>query len=405
MRLLLQLAWRNIWRNKLRSIVVLISIAIGLLAGLAVLSLYKGMMTNRIRTVIDSETGHLQMHAPDFIREKEVSMTMQQGDTLLSKIEQLTQVKSVAPRVIALGMFATTTGSAGVQINGIEPDKEKNVSGLEKKIIAGKYFTKKKNEIIVGKKLADKLKIHVGSKIVLTFTDSANNLVSGAFKISAIYQSVNAPLDERNVYVKKDVLSDLLGLNNSIHEIAILLKEDKATDAVHLQLQQVFPQWDVADWRELSPETNLLVKTVDDYSYVIIIIIMLALAFGITNTMLMAVLERRREIGMMMALGTSKKRISGLIILETLMLTIAGTPLGYLSGWLGIQYVHKTGLDFSGSGKDLMASFGFGTRLYPEFPYEKVLNIFLIVSLTALVSSIIPLFKTLKMKPAEAIRI
>ena len=242
MRLLLQLAWRNIWRNKLRSIVVLISIAIGLFAGLAVLSLYKGMMTNRIRTVIDSETGHLQMHAPDFIREKEISMTMQQGDALLSKVEQLTQVKSVAPRVIALGMFATTTGSAGVQINGIEPDKEKNVSGLEKKIIAGKYFTKKKNEIIVGKKLADKLKIHVGSKIVLTFTDSANNLVSGAFKIAAIYQSVNAPLDERNVYVKKDVLSDLLGLNNSIHEIAILLKEDKATDAVHLQLQQVFPQ-------------------------------------------------------------------------------------------------------------------------------------------------------------------
>ena len=106
-----------------------------------------------------------------------------------------------------------------------------------------------------------------------------------------------------------------------------------------------------------------------------------------------------------MALGTSKKRISGLIILETLMLTIAGTPLGYLSSWLGIQYVHKTGLDFSSSGKDLMASFGFGTRLYPEFPNEKLLNIFLIVSLTALVSSIIPLFKTLKMKPAEAIRI
>jgi putative ABC transport system permease protein len=405
MILMLQLAWRNIWRNKLRSIVVLISIAVGLFAGLAVLSLYKGMMTNRIRTVIDSETGHLQIHAPNFTREKDVSMIIPNANTIQSKVEELREVRSVTPRMIVLGMFATTTGSAGVQINGIDPDKEQKVSGLKKKIIAGQYFTKKKNEIIVGKKLADKLKIHVGSKVVLTFTDSANNLVSGAFKIAAIYQSVNAPLDERNVYVKMDALCDLIGLKNSIHELAILLKEDKATDAVHMRLQQILQALDVADWRELSPETNLLVKTVDDYSYVIIIIIMLALAFGITNTMLMAVLERRREIGMMMALGTSKKRISGLIILETVILTIAGTPVGLLLGWLGIQYFNKVGLDFSGSGKDLMASFGFGTRLYPEFPNEKLLNIFLIVSLTALLSSIIPLFKTLSMKPTEAIRI
>ncbi|MFN9710178.1 MAG: ABC transporter permease [Bacteroidota bacterium] len=171
------------------------------------------------------------------------------------------------------------------------------------------------------------------------------------------------------------------------------------------QLKITYPAFDVADWRSLSPETNLLVKTVDDYSYIIIIIIMLALAFGITNTMLMTVLERRREIGMMMALGTSRKRISGLIILETVLLTIAGTPIGLLIAWTGITYFHKTGLDLSGSGKDLMASFGFSTRLYPEFPNEKILNIFLIVSLTALLSSLIPLFKTLRMKPAEAIRI
>ncbi|MFN9710179.1 MAG: ABC transporter permease [Bacteroidota bacterium] len=222
MMILLHLAWRNLWRNKLRSIVILFSISIGLFAGLAVLSLYKGMMTNRIRTVIDSEIGHLQIHAPNFSREKEVSMTIQKGEDLLNKVEHMQDVQYACARIIAMGMFATTSGSAGIQINGIDPEREKNVSGLDKKIISGNYFSKKKNEIIIGKKLAEKLKIHTGSRIVLTFTDSANNLISGAFKIRAIYQSVNAPLDERNVYIQKKALSDLLGMENSFHEIAII---------------------------------------------------------------------------------------------------------------------------------------------------------------------------------------
>jgi ABC-type lipoprotein release transport system permease subunit len=230
-------------------------------------------------------------------------------------------------------------------------------------------------------------------------------LISAAFKIAGIYQSVNAPLDERNVYIKKEVLSDLLGLKNTVHEIAIILQSDEAVENMLPQLKKQLPELEVADWRTLSPETNLLVKTVDDYSYVVIIIIMFALAFGITNTMLMAVLERRREIGMLMALGTSSIRISGLILMETILLTLAGTPVGFLLGWTGIRYFNKTGLDLSGSGKELMASFGFSTRLYPEFPNDKMLNIFLIVSLTALLSGIFPLIKTLTLKPAEALRI
>lgn len=404
MILLLQFAWRNIWRSKLRSFLILFSIAIGLFAGLTVLSLYKGMMTNRIRTVIDSETGHLQIHAREFRREKEVSMTIPNGESIIAPIESHKDVKHVAPRVIAMGMLATTNGSAGVQINGIDAEREKKVSGLDNKIISGHYFSKKKTELIIGKKLADKLKLRPDARVVLTFTDSANNLISAAFKIAGIYQSVNAPLDARNVYIKKEVLRDLLGLKNTVHEIAIILQSDEAVATILPQLQKQYPVFEVADWRTLSPETNLLVRTVDDYSYVVIIIIMFALAFGITNTMLMAVLERRREIGMLMALGTSRIRISGLILLETILLTLAGTPVGLLLGWTVIRYFNKTGLDLSGSGKDLMASFGFSTRLYPEFPNEKLLPVLLIVCVTALLSAIIPLIKTLTLKPAEALR-
>jgi putative ABC transport system permease protein len=405
MTLLFHMAWRNIWRNRMRSVVILLSISIGLFAGLAVLSLYKGMMADRIKTVIYSEIGHIQLHAPGFIQEKETSMLLPKGKQILADLTKLKEIKFICPRVIIQGMFSTTNGSAGIQINGVDPINESRVSSIEKKIIHGHYFTGKKNEILVGKKLADKLKLHTGSKIVLTFTDSHNELVSGAFRIGGIYQSVNAPLDERNVFVKEKDLRNIAGIGEGIHEIAVILKEDEQQEKLINTWKMSYPGLDIAGWQQLSPETNLLVKTVDDYSYVIIVIIMLALAFGITNTMLMAVLERSREIGMMMALGTSQKRIGGLIIIETILLTIAGTPLGLVAGWLLIDYFSKTGLDLASNGKDLMASFGFSSRLYPVFPTEKLVPIFLIVSITALLSSIIPVIKILRMKPANAIRI
>ncbi|MFN5335223.1 MAG: ABC transporter permease [Bacteroidota bacterium] len=405
MMILIHMAWRNIWRNKLRSLIIMISIIIGLFAGLSVLSLYKGMMSNRIRTVIDNEIGHLQIHAKGFMQEKEVSMILTDQNDIIEKLHTDKNIKSFTARTLTSGMLSAASGTSGVMINGIEPNTEYRVSGIHTKIINGHLFTKKKNEILVGKKLAEKLKLKTGIKIVLTFTDSSNTLISSAFRVAGIYRTVNAPLDERNVYIEKNELNELLGIGNSTHEIAIILKQDNQTEAMARKLKDKFKKLHVADWKELSPETNLLVKTVDEYSLIIIIIIMLALAFGITNTMLMAVLERRREIGMIMALGMSTLSINLLIILECILLTLTGTPLGLLIAWLTIGYFNRAGIDFSNMGRDLMSSFGFGNKIYPEFPADKIGVIMGIVITTALLSSLIPLIKTLKMKPAASIKL
>ena len=403
--ILIHMAWRNIWRNKLRSMIIMISIIIGLFAGLSVLSLYKGMMNNRIRTVIDNEIGHLQIHAKGFLQEKEVSMILPDQNKIKKRLYTDNTIKYFTARTLTSGMLSAASGTSGVMINGIDPNTEYPVSGIDKKIINGQVFTQKRNEILIGKKLADKLKLKKGIKIVLTFTDSSNALISSAFRVAGIYQTVNAPLDERNVYIEKNELNTLLGIGDNAHEIAIILKQDDQTDVTLNHLKDYLNSIHVADWKELSPETNLLVKTVDEYSYIIIIIIMLALAFGITNTMLMAVLERRREIGMMMALGMSTISINLLIILETILLTLTGTPIGLLIAWIAIHYFSRTGIDFSNMGKDLMSSFGFGNKIYPEFPADKISVIMGIVITTALLSSLIPLIKTLKMKPAASIKL
>lgn len=402
--MILQLAWRNIWRNKSRSIVIMLSVAIGLLAGIAVLALYKGMLSGRVRTVIDSEVGHLQVHHTEFKKDYHPSFLISDS-SVLTKIRSQKEVKIFAVRTVVQGMLATATGTSGVQINGVTPVQEYIVSDLKNKIIEGEGFHDgKTNELIMGGKLADKIKLKKGNKVVLTFTDTADNIISSAFRISSIYRSGNAPLDETNVYVHINTLNELLSTQNTFNEVAILLNNDEQVNLAGDELKKILPTLSVETWNELSPETDFMVRTVDDYSYIIMIIIFIALSFGILNTMLMSVLERKKEIGMMVALGTSKIRIFILVLTETILLSLGGLPFGLLMSYLIVHHYEANGLDMSGMGNEMMASFGFNPLIYPAFPWEKLTAVIILVVATAIISSLFPALKALKLQPADALR-
>ena len=403
--MILALAWRNIWRNKVRSIVIMMSVAAGLFAGIAVLALYKGMMQGRVRTVIDSETGHIQIHQPGFTEDFDPSFLIVGKSTLQNELSADKRIKAFASRCITTGMLSNASGSSGVNINGFNSLEESAVSQLGDKIQEGNItWEQREKGILVGRKLAKKMKLALGNKIVLTFTDTTDNLISSAFRIKGIYQSANAPLDEINIYVKNEDLQELIGLKTGIHEIAIKLNKDEQVEQVQQYYQSMFPQLQIETWKEISPETDLLVRTVDTYSYIILIIILIALSFGIMNTMLMSVLERKHEIGMMLALGMSRTRLMWLIILESFFLTIAGIPLAILLGVAVSGYYEKHGIDLSNMGTDLMESFGFDTMIYPSFPTEKIMGIVMLVFVTAIVSSLLPAWKSLKLNPTEALQ-
>ena len=403
--MILSMAWRNIWRHKARSLVIMVSIALGLFAGIAVLSLYEGMMISRIRTVIDEETGHIQIHHPKFSDENESKYLIDNIENILKKISGIPEIIEINKRILANGMLSTPNGTAGVQTIGIDTNTEFSFSSLKLKIKDGNGFKpNKKYQAIIGKKLAQKMKLEIGSKFVLMFNDTSNNLVSSSYRVASIYQSTNAPLDERIIYVSNYELSDLLGLKGQVHEIGLKLRNDDDVTATTVKLKQLLPQLKIESWKEISPETEFMAKTVDTYSYIIMIIIMIALAFGILNTMHMAIMDRSREIGMIAALGTNKFKIFLLILLETIFLTMGGVPFGIILGLSTTFYFNKHGLDLSGMGEDLMSNFGFKTVIYPEFPLEKLIPLLLIVIITALLSSLLPAIKAINMKPIDALK-
>lgn len=403
--MIIRLAWRNIWRNKMRSMVIIASVTAGLFAGMAIMALYKGMMKSRIRTVIDTETGHVQLHAKGFMGDLDPKLFIQGDEKMIAFLSGDKSIKAIAQRTITAGMVSTPNGSSGVSIIGISPVEETNVSGLGKKMREGKMdWPPKTRGILMGKKLAKKLKIAVGEKVVITMTDTADNLISSAYRMQGIYQSANAPLDEVNVYISRKDLQDMLGLSNQVHEIAIVLQDDTLLNHTVQQLAHQYPSLAVESWKEISPETSLMAETVDTLSYIILVIILIALSFGIMNTMMMSILERRHEIGMMMALGMGRSPLLILIMAETFFLTLTGIPIALAIGTTVIEHYAKKGMDLSGMGKEMMESFGFETMIYPDFPSDKIGFIILLVFATALVSSIVPILKSLRLDPVSALQ-
>jgi putative ABC transport system permease protein len=239
---------------------------------------------------------------------------------------------------------------------------------------------------------------------VITLTDTTDEMIASAFRIKGIYQSSNAPLDEITVYITDTAVQQMLSMPGSTHEISLLLKQDDGLLPILTKLQKEYPSLAIESWKDLSPETALMVNTMDYYSYIILIIILIALSFGIMNTMMMAVLERKKEISRMMALGMSSHQLLLMIMAETVFLAIIGIPLALTLSYLTIHHYAKTGIDLSGLREEMMQSFGFSTTIYPSFPTENIFPILLLVLATAILSSIVPMIKTSQINTSTALQ-
>lgn len=402
--MLLRIAWRNIWRSRNRSLVIMASIGLGLWAALFITAFYNGTVEQRIRSAIDIETAHIQVHHPSFPQDMDLQFSLPAGQEMADTIAAMPATAAVSARVVVQGMVASASGSAGVTIIGVDPAAEKTVSGLYRFVREGSYLRSSANpEVLIGTRLMKKLKLSTGSKLILTITDAEGNLSSGAYRIVGAYETVNAPLDESRVFISVHDAAAMASLGSAVNELAIRLQSDDATDAQVAMLRRRWPGALVEGWAEINPEMQFLVASFDTMMLVYMAIILLALAFGIVNTMMMAVLERTREIGMLLSLGMNKARVFAMISLETLFLVLAGCPAGLLAALLTIRITGKTGIRLSAFSK-AFSSFGYSDLVFPSITLRQFLLLMVLVVCTAIMAGLFPARKALSLKPAEAIR-
>lgn len=399
------ISWRNVWRNKLRSAVIILAITAGLTGGIFTVAMYNGMTEQKLRTAVDTQTAHLQIHAPMFRKNKDIRLYLPDADAIVSSINKREPVRAVATRLVATAMLASSNANAGVQLNGIDPDKEMAISTIHRSMVSGDYFqTEKRNQVVISTRTAKKLKVGMNDKVVITLQDINGDIVGAALRVSGIFRTTHSMFDEANVFVRKQDLERILSMPGVVNEITLRLDDIEEVPRFQQLLQSEFPA-DVADiqsWREIQPELAYISDATWQMNYLVLIVILLALAFGILNTMLMAIFERVKEIGVLMAVGMSKPRIFWMIILETVFLSLTGAVCGMMvSAWL-VYATGRSGINLSMFAQGL-ESFGISSVIYPALdpPFYGRLAIMVIVA--ALISALYPAIKALRMNPVEAI--
>jgi ABC-type lipoprotein release transport system permease subunit len=400
------IAWRNVWRNKLRSLIVLAAIAIGLFAGVFSTGFYKGMADTRVKTGIKTEVSHIQIHLPGYLSNNEIGKYMMNTHQQIEKISEIADAEGVSRRIIAECFFKTAHGTRGIRIIGIDTERESKVTDIFERIVEGNYLIDDESRIpriVVGAKLGEKLKLKINSKIPVDIVDINGNFASRLYKVGGFYSTNNSSYDEMTAFVKYDELQNQLDLPEDVaHEIAIYLKPETDVESITQKLRDNFPGLEVKSWREISKDLAYVTDSMDQYMFIFVWIILLALCFGIINTMLMVVLERTKELGMLMAIGMHKVRVFLMIILESVFLSLSGGLIGIAIGYGVIKIFEKRPIVlemFKG-----FEQYGYSTEVYTSLPFYSVLNIAGMVFLLGVVSAIYPAYKAIRLDPADAVR-
>ena len=399
---LIKISWRNIWRNKLRSLVVIISIVFGLLGGIIIIAMSYGLNEERMNNAVDTYLSHIQIHNNLFSEDYNIKHTINNLDVIEKAINEDERVVSYSKRIVLNGMLSNSNGSYGIQVKGIDPDEEIKVTNTYEKIIDGEYFrSKRDNTILVGKKLADKLNLKLKSKVVITFQDENYELTSLLYRVEGIFRSGNSRYDEMNVFVKnKSITKNLPGFNG-YHELPILLSDIELRGEVKKDLIPISSDNIVEGWDDISKELAYANEMLSAVLYIFMMIILSGLSFGVINTMLMAILERRKEIGMLMSIGMNRYKIFMMISFETIFLSLIALPFGLITSYLIVEYYSVVGIDLSVVEAGL-ENFGVGTRLYFKVPNEEYFYVSLMVFVISIFSSIFPSIRALKINPVEA---
>ena len=402
--MLIALAWKNIWRNKKRSLIVVIAITFGLWGGLFSGAVMMGMGESMIESAVNRDLGHIQVHKMNYSKDKLIKNYIPNSYNIVAKLNASPEVKAVSPRTLIYGMAASPASSFGVKIIGIDPEKAKQVTNIHQKLVDGDYFeSDRKNQIIIGQKLAKRLNLKVRSKVILSFEGLEEDIKYLACRVSGIYKTESSQFDETHVYLRQPDMLRILEGEPVFHEIAILLISTDKIKSFNDNLKLEYSSLQIETWKEIAPDLDFLAVVMKNFTYLFVAIILFALLFGITNTMLMSVIDRIREFGVLIAIGMKKTKIFTMILFETVFLSLTGGILGIIIGGISISYFNSSGMDLSAFSASL-ESFGSSAMLYPFLPIAMYLVLTVMIIVAANFAALLPAWKATHLQPSEAIR-
>lgn len=403
--MVLQISWRNIWRNPRRTLVILAAVIVGLWAMIFLGGLMRGIMHQMVRNSITTLTGHLQIHHPDYRNDPVIENSITQTDPLKRALTAvLPAAAKWALRIRVNAIANNARHSSGVTLVGIDPADEAKVSFIGRAVTEGRYLKEDDTRgILIGEALRAQFNTKLGHKLVLMSQDREGEIASRAFRIVGIFRAELEATEKQFVFVNRPSAAGLLKLGNGISEAAVLLPDFNQADSVAADLAaNLDPQsFTVQTWKALLPMVTAMLKMYDAFIYLWFFVIFIAMGFGVVNTMLMAVYERIREFGLLKALGMKPRRIVSQVVCESGYLLVLGMVAGNLTGAATIAFLAHTGIDLSAMSQG-MAFANISRIIYPVFVPADMIIANLVVAVLGLLVSLYPALKAGRITPVAA---
>ncbi len=403
LRIVATLAWRNLWRNRRRTLIMVAAVSVGVWAMIFMNALMRGMVDDMVRSGIESLPGHVQVHRLGFRDDPSINNLLPLNDAELAAKLDAAGLVAWSSRINVPAVITSERESRGVTLYGIDPERERKITFVPNSIVAGRFLEGVSDKgIVIGKRLLDALETDLGKRVVVMSQDPDNEIADRGFRIVGVFEAKLESYEETMVFAGKSTVQRMLHVADRVTEVAIMSDDYRFVEqTVQTVRDKLGADVEVLPWTELNTYLASMLTVMDGFALVWTIVIFLALSFGLVNTLVMAVFERVREIGLMLALGMRPFGILAQVVIESLLLLLMGLALGTLLAWLSILPL-QSGIDVSAVA-DGMEMFGSSSVLYPKLTMADVVLANVVVLGLGFIASLSPAWRASRYQPIEAI--
>ena len=402
------LAWRNVWKNKRRTILTLLTIMVGCAMIIFFRSTQDGSYETMIEDSIAANTGHIQIHEKGYWENMSIDYAFIPGGPIMSYLRKSPAISAMSKRIHAAGLISYENNTFGALIQAVDPEQEKKVSTLHKTIQpGGRYLTPDDGKkIIIGATLAKNLNAKVGDTVSMISQGFDGSIAAANFTIAGIFKTRNPRYDQSTIIMPLAQAMETFTMMNYLSSIVIRLKDTSDMEKVRNELRGLpgTKKLEIMGWDELTPELIQAIVMDKLFGYIFFFILFLITAFGVLNTVQMSVFERTRELGIMMAIGTKPRQIVTMVLLESVFISLLGVILGIIAGSSISYYFFIHPFDFSDYQKE-MEVFAQVTTVFPaKLTVHNVITTAFFTFLFGVLFSIAPARRASKLNPLKAIR-
>jgi len=398
-----RLAWRNLWRNHRRTTIMLIAISMGVWAMIFMSSMMRGMVDGMVEDGLRALPGQVQIHHPQYRDDPNINNSLPEPTGALRKALADPLVSGWSARLRVPAMISSERDNRGVFLLGVDPAQEYSIGFDPEDIVEGRFLKSTDDTgLVLGRKLLERLETRLGKRVVLMSQDPENNVADRGFRIVGVYKAKLEGQEEAFIYVGKKIAQKMLNIQGQVSEIAVQGRDYRNVQPLLQLVVGAAPDHtEVLSWEHLDQYLGLMMGVMDGFVLVFMIVIFLALSFGMINTLMMAVFERIREIGLMQALGMRPSAILYQVLLESMILLLLGLVIGNIAALVTLLPL-LDGIDLSIVAEGMEMA-GMSSVLYPAFDLTDFVLASGIVIVLGLLTSLLPAWRASQYRPVEAI--